>query len=141
MSQRNGFKGQRHHPYRDRDRERDRDIRDSDVSPRGGGPRPQHRRDSPKGMIDRLPAEQELNRSLPLHSSEAPDVAASPVIIKEKKFTNRARLFIGNLSRTVTEDDFMKLFQPYGEVTQPFIEKERSYGFVRMVRLVMAGWT
>ena len=139
MSQRNGFKGPRHHPYRDRDRDRDsmrernRDReREKDESPRGPRERerPPHRRESPKALLDHIPPEEEQNRSS--HSLQGAD--SIPVIVKEKKFMNRARLFIGNLSRSVTEDDLLKIFEPYGEVTQPFIEKERSYGFIRMVR-------
>lgn len=135
MSQRNGFKGPRHHPYRDRDRDRDimRDRgrdRDKDDTPRSSRDRDRpHRRESPKPLLE--PAKSEQDQNLSIHSEGGDDV---PVVVKEKKFTNRARLFIGNLSRSVTEDDLMKLFEPFGEVTQPFIEKERSYGFIRMVR-------
>jgi RNA recognition motif-containing protein len=51
---------------------------------------------------------------------------------REKKFGNRARLYVGNLPRVTTEDDLMTLFTPFGEIRQVYIEKEKNFGFVRL---------
>lgn len=51
----------------------------------------------------------------------------------EKKFTGRCRLFVGNLTPDVTEDDFKKMFEPYGEVSEVFVNAGRSFGFIRLV--------
>ena len=118
---------------RDRNRDGEREKDEILRRPRERE-RPPHRRESPKAVLDHVPPEQEQKPLIhPLEGAE--DL---PVVVKEKKFTNRARLFIGNLSRSVIEDDLLKIFEPYGEVTQPFIEKERSYGFVRMVRQALS---
>ena len=52
---------------------------------------------------------------------------------REKKFSNKSRLFVGNLPRDMMEDDIRKLFEPFGEVQEVFIQKEKSFGFVRLV--------
>ena len=33
----------------------------------------------------------------------------------------------------MTEDDIRKLFEPFGEVQEVFLQKEKSFGFVRLV--------
>lgn len=57
-----------------------------------------------------------------------------PVPTKEvKKFSNKARVFIANLPRDMTEPELRELFEPYGEVQEVFLQKEKSFGFCRMV--------
>lgn len=51
----------------------------------------------------------------------------------ERKFTGRCRLFLGNLPNDMTEDEFKKLFVPFGESTEHFLNSGRGFGFVRMV--------
>ena len=58
-----------------------------------------------------------------------------PTPKKEKKFSNKARLFVGNLPRDTSEDELKKLFKPFGEVNEVYLQKEKNFGFVRMVRV------
>uniref|UniRef100_A0A1X7TYJ2 RRM domain-containing protein n=1 Tax=Amphimedon queenslandica TaxID=400682 RepID=A0A1X7TYJ2_AMPQE len=51
---------------------------------------------------------------------------------REKKFGNRARVYIGNLPRGMTEEELMELFSPHGEVSRVYLEKEKNFGFARM---------
>lgn len=51
----------------------------------------------------------------------------------EKTFTQRARLFVGSLPLDITEEEFKNLFAKYGNVSEVFINKERGFGFVRLV--------
>ena len=51
----------------------------------------------------------------------------------EKKFTGRCRLFIGNLPNDIKEDEFKKMFEPYGETSEVFINPSRGFGFARLV--------
>ncbi len=53
-----------------------------------------------------------------------------------KKFSNKARLFVGNLPRDFSEEELRKLFEPHGEVQEVYVHKEKSFGFVRMVSSV-----
>ncbi|XP_076818502.1 uncharacterized protein LOC143464550 isoform X2 [Clavelina lepadiformis] len=50
----------------------------------------------------------------------------------ERKFTQRSRLFIGNLPLDMTEEEFKKLFTSYGEIAETFVNKEKGFGFVRL---------
>lgn len=51
----------------------------------------------------------------------------------EKTFTQRCRLFVGNLPTDITEEDFRKLFSKYGEANEVFINRDRGFGFIRLV--------
>ncbi len=54
----------------------------------------------------------------------------------ERKFTGRCRLFVGNLTGDCTEEEFKKLFEPYGEFTEVFLNASRGFGFIRMVCII-----
>lgn len=56
-----------------------------------------------------------------------------PQEISEKKFMGRSRLYIGNLTNDTTPEEITQLFQPYGESTELFINKEKNFAFVKMV--------
>lgn len=51
----------------------------------------------------------------------------------EKTYTQRSRLYVGNLPMGVTEQEVEKLFSKYGKPAEIFINKERGFGFVRLV--------
>lgn len=50
---------------------------------------------------------------------------------KERKFTGRCRLFIGNLVNT-DESELKQMFEEYGEVAEVFVNKEKGFGFIRL---------
>lgn len=52
----------------------------------------------------------------------------------ERRFTNRCKLFIGNLPNGTTEKDLRELFSPYGETDSAFIAMGRNFGFIKLVR-------
>lgn len=54
----------------------------------------------------------------------------------EKTYTQRCRLFIGNLPNDISEEEFRKLFSKYGEPSEVFINKGKGFGFIRLVRLI-----
>lgn len=54
----------------------------------------------------------------------------------EKTYTQRSRLFVGNLPAGTTEEDVEKLFSKYGKASEIFINKDRGFGFIRLVSLV-----
>lgn len=57
----------------------------------------------------------------------------------EKTYTQRCRLFVGNLPTDITEEDFKRLFERYGEPSEVFINRDRGFGFIRLVSLRAAG--
>ena len=52
---------------------------------------------------------------------------------KEKKCTVKSRLFIGNLPRDTKDTQVKEMFEEFGEVIEIFVQKEKGFGFVRMV--------
>ncbi|XP_035248742.1 paraspeckle component 1-like isoform X3 [Anguilla anguilla] len=56
----------------------------------------------------------------------------------EKTFTQRCRLFVGNLPTDLTGEDFKKLFSKYGEANEVFINRDRGFGFIRLETRMLA---
>lgn len=61
----------------------------------------------------------------------------SPPETTEKKFSGRNRLYIGNLSNDVTEEEIQQIFQQYGEISELFVNKEKNFAFLRMVSSII----
>lgn len=61
--------------------------------------------------------------------------------IPKKKFTTRCRLFVGNLPNEMKEEEFKKLFDEFGEISEAFLSG-KGFGFVRLVRefFIGLGW-
>ncbi|XP_077154475.1 paraspeckle component 1 isoform X1 [Ranitomeya variabilis] len=56
----------------------------------------------------------------------------------EKSYTQRCRLFVGNLPTDITEEDFKKLFEKFGEPSEVFINRDRGFGFIRLESRTLA---
>ncbi|XP_075448420.1 paraspeckle component 1 isoform X1 [Ascaphus truei] len=56
----------------------------------------------------------------------------------EKSYTQRCRLFVGNLPTDITEEDFKKLFDKFGEPSEVFINRDRGFGFIRLESRTLA---
>ncbi|XP_051981683.1 non-POU domain-containing octamer-binding protein-like isoform X2 [Xyrauchen texanus] len=56
----------------------------------------------------------------------------------EKTYTQRSRLFVGNLPTGTTEEDVEKLFSKYGKPSEIFINKDRGFGFIRLETKTLA---
>ncbi|XP_077599248.1 splicing factor, proline- and glutamine-rich-like [Stigmatopora nigra] len=56
----------------------------------------------------------------------------------EKTYTQRCRLFIGNLPSDITEENFRKIFAKYGEPNEVFINKGKGFGFIRLESRALA---
>ncbi|KAI5607749.1 splicing factor, proline- and glutamine-rich [Silurus asotus] len=56
----------------------------------------------------------------------------------EKTYTQRCRLFIGNLPNDITEDEFRRLFSKYGEPSEIFINQGKGFGFIRLESRALA---
>lgn len=67
-----------------------------------------------------------------LSAIAGPAYELPPVDTDEKKFSGRNRLYIGNLSSDITEEDIKEMFKPFGEINELFINKEKNFGFVRV---------
>uniref|UniRef100_A0A8C6UZK3 RRM domain-containing protein n=1 Tax=Neogobius melanostomus TaxID=47308 RepID=A0A8C6UZK3_9GOBI len=56
----------------------------------------------------------------------------------EKTFTQRCRLFVGNLPPGVSDEELENLFAKYGKASEIFVNKERGFGFVRLETRILA---
>lgn len=59
---------------------------------------------------------------------------------KEKKYSVKARLFVGNLPKETHQEVVKKMFEEFGEVKEVFVQREKNFGFIRMVRKIMLIW-
>lgn len=59
----------------------------------------------------------------------------------EKKFAGRARLYIGNVTNDLTDEDLSALFSAYGETSELFVNREKNFAFIRMVSLKIRKYT
>lgn len=50
----------------------------------------------------------------------------------ELKFSGRNRLYVGNLTNDVTEEELKELFSPYGEISEAFINSEKNFAFLKI---------
>ncbi len=55
--------------------------------------------------------------------------------VKEKKYSVKARLFVGNLPKDTRPEQVREMFQEFGELKEVFVQKEKNFGFVRMVSM------
>ncbi|XP_077141126.1 non-POU domain-containing octamer-binding protein isoform X1 [Ranitomeya variabilis] len=56
----------------------------------------------------------------------------------EKTYTQRSRLFVGNLPNDVTEEEMRKMFERYGKAGEIFIHKDKGFGFIRLETRTLA---
>ncbi|KAF7661697.1 hypothetical protein LDENG_00255800 [Lucifuga dentata] len=56
----------------------------------------------------------------------------------EKTYTQRCRLFVGNLPNDITEEEFRNLFAKYGDPCEVFINKSKGFGFIRLESRALA---
>ncbi|TNN32659.1 Paraspeckle component 1 [Liparis tanakae] len=56
----------------------------------------------------------------------------------EKTFTQRSRLFIGNLPLDLPEEEFKNMFVKYGNISEVFINRDRGFGFIRLETRTLA---
>ena len=61
-------------------------------------------------------------------------------ILREKKFSHRARLFIASI-HDMSHNEFRDLFRPYGEMKDAHVVKEKGIGFITLVSLLWKLWT
>ena len=75
-------------------------------------------------LMERIMAIAGPTHDLPAHDME------------EKKFNSRSRLYVGNLTNDVTEEELTNMFLPYGETTELFLNKEKNFAFLKIVSLL-----
>ncbi|XP_069572841.1 splicing factor, proline- and glutamine-rich isoform X2 [Brachyistius frenatus] len=107
-----------------------------------GGP-PQGHRSGPPPMRHRREQEAETpsRGAADSDGSQSKEFKATlSMLLKpgEKTYTQRCRLFVGNLPNDLSEDDFRKIFSKYGEPSEVFINKNKGFGFIRLESRALA---
>lgn len=67
-----------------------------------------------------------------LKQLNGPSHEIPPIDQQEVKFSGRNRLYVGNLTNDITEDELKEMFKPYGEVAELFVNKEKNFAFLKM---------
>ncbi|XP_066155503.1 hrp65 protein-like isoform X1 [Euwallacea fornicatus] len=67
-----------------------------------------------------------------ISSFQGPTFDLPPIDVHEKKFNGRNRLYLGNISNEVNDEDLAELFKPYGETAEIFLNKEKNFGFIKL---------
>ncbi|CAH0407041.1 unnamed protein product [Chilo suppressalis] len=104
----------------------------------GGGPGPvrnHQQRGNPRGgpPQDGKPVQrEELMLANKLKDLVGPLIDLPTIDQSEVKFNGRSRLYIGNLTNDVSEEEILNLFAPFGESAELFINKEKGFGFIKM---------
>lgn len=69
-----------------------------------------------------------------LNQIGGPTYELPPLDQTEKKFSGRSRLYIGNIPPDTSEEEVTELFAKFGETSELFLNKDKNFGFIRMVR-------
>ncbi|XP_077743454.1 splicing factor, proline- and glutamine-rich-like isoform X1 [Canis aureus] len=116
----------------------------------GGLPTPWHRgggRGKPRGGGQRHPPYGQQHRQGPPPRGRSEEEVhsegfkASLSLLRrpgEKTYTQRCRLFVGNLPADITEDELKRLFAKYGEPGEVFINKGKGFGLIKLESRALA---
>ncbi|XP_063535057.1 hrp65 protein-like isoform X2 [Cydia strobilella] len=100
-----------------------------------GGPARNQQRQSRGPMLDSQgkPVQREEQMlANKLKDLVGPLVDLAPLDQAELKFNGRSRLYIGNFTSDMTEEEILGLFAPYGETAELFLNKEKNFGFIKV---------
>jgi proline- and glutamine-rich splicing factor len=51
----------------------------------------------------------------------------------ERKFSGHCRLYVGNLTNDITEEEVNALFASFGQTAELFLNKDKNFAFIRLV--------
>ncbi|XP_055013603.1 splicing factor, proline- and glutamine-rich isoform X2 [Boleophthalmus pectinirostris] len=112
------------------------------------GQRGGHQQNQRSGFQQRPPAAKprETEEPKPMETDQDSDTERVKLEFKlsmllkpgEKSYTQRCRLFVGNLPNDITEEEFKKMFSKYGEPSEVFINKGKGFGFIRLESRALA---
>jgi proline- and glutamine-rich splicing factor len=66
-------------------------------------------------------------------SMSGPTYDLPPGDATERKFSGHCRLYVGNLTNDITEEEVTSLFAPFGQTAELFLNKEKNFAFIRLV--------
>ncbi|CAG7826302.1 unnamed protein product [Allacma fusca] len=98
----------------------------------GGG----HRGENGPGMVKR----QRMQDRPPMHPEQRIHDRVRNINLNElspkkfelRKFMANTRLYVGNIASDASEDEIKELFQPYGELDEVFVNREKNFAFLKL---------
>lgn len=63
---------------------------------------------------------------------QGPTHELQPIEAEETKFSGRNRLYIGNLTNDINEEELRELFKPFGEISEVFLNAEKNFAFLKV---------
>ena len=75
-----------------------------------------------------------LENTIPLTKTFIPDSADYPCCLREKTMESH-KLYVGNISHSVTEEELRDVFSGFGQLTEVKIIRDRGFGFVSYATL------
>ncbi|XP_034490465.1 protein no-on-transient A isoform X2 [Drosophila innubila] len=68
-----------------------------------------------------------------LRSISGPTHELPPIeVTQETKFSGRNRLYVGNLTNDITDEELREMFKPYGEIGEIFSNLEKNFTFLKV---------
>jgi len=68
-----------------------------------------------------------------LRSIGGPTLELPPIEVPtETKFSGRNRLYVGNLTGDITDEELREMFKPYGEITEIFSNLDKNFTFLKV---------
>ncbi|KAI8045536.1 hypothetical protein M5D96_001718 [Drosophila gunungcola] len=68
-----------------------------------------------------------------LRSLGGPTIELPPIEVPtETKFSGRNRLYVGNLTGDITDDELREMFKPYGEIGEIFSNLDKNFTFLKV---------
>ncbi|CAI5781709.1 splicing factor, proline- and glutamine-rich isoform X1 [Podarcis lilfordi] len=108
---------------------------------RGGQGQHQHQHQHPSQQQHQHSQQQQQQGAGGEKMSDAEGFKANLSLLRrpgEKTYTQRCRLFVGNLPADITEEEFKRLFSKYGEPGEVFINKGKGFGFIKLESRALA---
>ncbi|KAA0710422.1 Splicing factor, proline- and glutamine-rich 100 kDa DNA-pairing protein [Triplophysa tibetana] len=102
------------------------------ITPRGGMGNGQKQHVPPPKKAPEMKPQQNPKTEDLSHSQELKATLSLLRKPGEKTYTQRCRLFIGNLPNDITDVEFRRLFAKFGDPSEVFINQSKGFGFIRL---------
>ncbi|XP_034098267.2 protein no-on-transient A-like isoform X1 [Drosophila albomicans] len=67
-----------------------------------------------------------------LQAIEGPNLELESMDIEEFRFSNRNRLYVGNMPKDMGKEKLKEMFEPYGEINDLFVNVQKNLAFLKM---------
>ncbi|CAG0912861.1 unnamed protein product [Notodromas monacha] len=79
----------------------------------------------------RTPEERVMEKLAMSFNGSTADIPAKEVV-ETRKFNGHCRLYVGNIPNDMTNEELSELFSSFGETSEPFVNREKMFAFIKM---------